>query len=120
MQNVLTRKNIGMGLAALLGVALLASAASKITGGATEELASNNIGDWTLIIGLGELASLVFFLIPRTMRFGALLLSAYFGGAIMFHMTHTDPLKQSFMGPTVFLVVIWVIAWLRGLELFEQ
>jgi len=54
------------------------------------------------------------------MRFGALMLSAYFGGAIMFHMTHPGPdvEAQQFGGAAAFLIFIWATAWVRGLSLF--
>ena len=80
-------------------------------------LSSNNLGDWVFIIGLGEIISLILFIIPRTMTLGALALSAYFGGAIMFHMAHPDPANQSFLSPAIFLIVVWVAGWLRGLDL---
>ncbi len=120
MQEYLTKKNIGWAISALLGLALIASAAGKFTGGATEQMATHNIGDWTLIIGIGELLSLILFLVPKTMRLGALLLSAYFGGAIMFHMAHPDPALSDFTAPAAFLVTIWVAAWLRGMMIIEE
>jgi hypothetical protein len=48
------------------------------------------LADWTIIIGLGELASTVLFLIPRTAVVGTLLLSAYLGGAIVTHMQRAE------------------------------
>ncbi len=112
----LTRKNIGWLLTVLLALPLLGSVAGKLSGAEemTQMLSSHNLGDWMTIIGLGELASLILFIIPKTMRFGTLLLSAYFGGAIIFHMAHPDPAQQAFVGPVAFLVIIWIISGVRG------
>lgn len=121
MKEYLTRKNIGLGLAILLALSLTPGMFGKLTkmDEVVEMLGSNNMQDWILIVGIGELLALIFFLIPKTMRFGALLLSAYFGGAILFHMANLVPERQSFIGPTVYLVAIWVIAWIRGMDIFQ-
>jgi len=122
MKKYLTRKNIGWALTVLLALPLLGSAGGKLMG--SEEvvtmLSSHNLKSWVTIIGIGELASLILFIIPKTMRLGALLLSAYFGGAIMFHMAHPDPAQQAFVGPAAFLIFIWAIAWIRGLNLIGE
>ncbi len=124
MKKYLTRKNIGWVMTGLLALILIGSAVAKLIG--REEvvtlLSSNGLKDWIMIIGLGELASIILFIIPKTMRFGALMLSAYFGGAIMFHMTHPGPdvEAQQFGGAAAFLIFIWATAWVRGLNLFGE
>jgi len=122
MKKYLTRKNIGWVLTGLLSLALLGSASGKLLGSeeVTTLLGSHNLQNWVTIIGIGELVSLILFVIPKTMRLGALLLSAYFGGAIMFHMAHPDPVHQAFVGPAAFLIFIWAIAWVRGLNLIGE
>ena len=122
MKKYLTRKNLGWALSALLALVLLGSAFGKLSGDAdtAKMLGSHNLTPWTMIIGIGELASLFLFLIPKTMRMGALLLSAYFGGAIMFHMAHPNPELTSFIAPAGFLIFMWIIAWVRGLDIFNQ
>lgn len=121
MKEHLTRKNIGLGLAILLALPLIPSIFGKLTkmDEVIATLSTNNMQDWITIIGIGELVSLVLFLIPKTMRLGALLLSAYFGGAILFHMGNTVPEQQTFYGPTFFLLAVWVIAWVRGMDIFQ-
>ena len=106
----------------LLALVLLGSAYAKLSGDkeTAEMLGSHNLTSWITIIGIGELASLFLFLIPKTMRLGALLLSAYFGGAIMFHMAHPNPEANNFLAPAGFLIFVWVIAWVRGLNIFNQ
>ena len=121
MKKYLTRKNLGWLLSGLLTLVLLGSAYAKLSGDAdtAKMLGSHNLTGWVTIIGIGELASLFFFLIPKTMRLGVLLLSAYFGGAIMFHMAHPNPEANNFLAPAGFLVFTWVIAWVRGLNIFD-
>jgi len=122
MKKYLTRKNIGWVLTGLLSMLLLFSVSGKLLGSEriTTLLSSHNLQNWITIIGIGELISLILFVIPKTMRLGALLLSAYFGGAIIFHMTHSDPKQQAFGGPAMLLVFIWAIAWIRGLNLIGE
>jgi len=121
MKQHLTRKNIGLGLAILYALPLIPSIFGKLTqmDEVVTMLGTNNMQDWILILGIGELAAVVLFLIPKTMRLGVLLLSAYFGGAILFHMANTIPERQSFISPSVFLVGSWVIAYIRGMDIFQ-
>jgi len=122
MKKYLTRTNIGYLLTALLTMPLIPSIYGKLTSHeeAVANLSSHNLGDWITIIGIGELIALVLFIIPNTMRLGAVLLSAYFGGAIMFHMAHPVAEATSFKAPALFLVAVWVIAWIRGMELVKM
>jgi uncharacterized membrane protein YphA (DoxX/SURF4 family) len=121
MNKYFTLRNLGWVITAGLTFMLCMSAGGKLIGSqeVIDMLESHRIGSWTFIIGLGEILALILFLIPRTMTLGALLLSAYFGGAIMFHMAHPDPAHQSFLSPAIFLVVVWVAGWCRGLDIWE-
>lgn len=118
MKDKLTVKNIAFGISILLGAFLIivSGIMGKVMG--SEEVATmftgNNIDSWTLIIGIGEIVSALLFVIPQTMRLGTVLLSSYFGGAIMFHMSHPMEEFQSFVGTIVFLVAVWILSWLRG------
>jgi hypothetical protein len=56
------------------------------------------------MIGFGELLCLVLLLVPRTLPFGILMTSAYWGGAIAIHMSHDQP----YVLPAVLLVLSWV------------
>jgi len=124
MKKYLTRKNIGWVMTGLLALILIGSAGAKLIGSedVVKLLSSNGLSKWITIIGIGELASVILFIIPKTMRFGALMLSAYFGGAIMFHMTHPGPdvEAQQFGGAAAFLIFTWATAWVRGLNLFGE
>lgn len=122
MKKYITRKNIGWLLTGLISILLLFSAFGKLSGNAETQkmMSSHNLDEWTLTIGIGELASLLFFIFPRTFRLGTLLLSAYFGGAIVFHMAHPDITLRDFGVPVGLLVFLWIIAWVRGFEIWAN
>jgi hypothetical protein len=60
-------------------------------------------------IGLLELACVLLYVVPRTTVFGALILTAYLGGAVATHVRVGD----SFLVPVVVGVLVWVGLWLR-------
>ncbi len=117
----LTRTNIGYALAIGLSAFLMMGTIGKLFGGSEgfAEMGATHIESWMKIIGAGELISIILFLIPKTYKLGTVLLSAFFGGAIMFHMAHADVAHQSIIGPSVFLVALWIISWIRGNELIS-
>lgn len=121
MKEYLTRKNIGLALALLYAVPITMGAIGKLASGEQTliMLSYNNIEEWMMIIGIGEIISLILFLIPKTMRLGAMLLAAYFGGAIMFHMAHPIDEHTGFLAPSIYLTILLVISWIRGLNLIE-
>ncbi len=59
------------------------------------------------VIGTVELAAVVLTLFPRTRVFGAVLLSAYLGGAVATHVQHGDPLFTHTLFPVIFASLIW-------------
>ncbi len=80
-----------------------------------EQMEQMKLGDWRVIIALGEITSALLFLFPKTNKYGTLLLSSYMGGAIILHMTG----GMSIAMPTVVLILIWVVAYLRNPEFFK-
>lgn len=72
-------------------------------------LQRQDLESWITILGLGQLLCLVLFLIPRTAVLGTLLLSAYWGGAIVFHMIS----KDSFILPSALMIIAWAILFIR-------
>jgi hypothetical protein len=60
-------------------------------------------------IGILELACTALYLIPRTAVLGAILLTAYLGGATATHVRIDDP----FFGPVIFGVLVWLGLYLR-------
>ena len=57
-------------------------------------------------IGIILLVSLFIFMIPRTAFFGALLLTAYFGGAVATNLFYHQPVLVNIM-PILMAVFIW-------------
>ena len=111
------QRKIGIGLTYLLTLALLLSAAMKLSG--SEEVVKGfdkmNLGQWREIIALGEITGAILFVIPRTWNFGALVLSGYMGGAIMAHMTQGEP----FTAPAIFLILVWAAAFLKEPQMYR-
>ncbi len=79
----------------------------KLSGAAqmTENMARYGLAGQITMIGLGELAAFLLFLVPRTTSAGVLLLSAHMGGAIVTHMQHGEP----YIMQSVVLVLVWVV-----------
>lgn len=65
----------------------------------------------TLALGLGvlELVCTALYVIPRTAVLGAILLTGFFGGAIVTHLRVGD----QFIGPLIFGVLVWAGLFLR-------
>jgi hypothetical protein len=112
------RKITGWVLAGLIVALMIMSAFAKISG--SEELVTNftkwGLIDWLTIIGIGELAAAIIYLIPRTSSLGVLLLSAQWGGAIVTHMSN----GESFIFQSIILVMVWVTAWVRNPGTFSS
>ena len=64
-------------------------------------------------IGLTLLLSTIFYLIPRTSILGAILLTAYLGGATTTHVRIGEP----FFFPIVFGILVWAGIYLRDRNL---
>ncbi len=60
-------------------------------------------------LGIVELVCTILYAIPQTSIFGAILLTAYFGGATATHVR----LGQPFYFPIVFGVLVWIAMYLR-------
>ena len=113
MDNLKVRNISAWTIAGLLTALYLFSASGKIM--QPEQMDQMKLGDWRIIIAIGEIISALLFLIPKTTKFGTLLLSSYMGGAIIIHMTSAT----SIVMPSVVLVLVWVVAFLRHPELFK-
>ena len=109
-----TRKIAAWVIAGLLTALYLFSASGKLFLH-PEQMEQIKLGDWRVIIGLGEITSALLFLIPKTNKQGTLLLSSYMGGAIILHMTG----GMSIAMPTVVLLLVWLVAFLRNPQLFD-
>lgn len=100
-------------VAALLTVLYVFSAYGKLTNPA--QLEAVKLGNWSTIIAIGEIISALLFLIPKTNKYGTLLLSSYMGGAIIIHMTG----GTSILIPVVILILVWSVAFLRDPKMFK-
>lgn len=100
-------------IAGLLTALYAMSAYGKISNPAQME--QMKLGDWSTIIAIGEIVSALLFLIPKTTKYGTLLLSSYMGGAIILHMTG----GMSIVMPSAILILVWVVAFLRDPKLFK-
>lgn len=114
-----SRNILGWILASLLSLALLASAADKVSGSDHSLQMGSSFGlaaDYYRLLGLIEAASVLLFFFPRTSVLGTLLLSSYLGGAIATHMQH----QQGFLFPAVLEALVWITAIIRSPELLER
>ncbi len=65
-------------------------------------------------IGVIEIAVAILYLIPRTAFIGAVLVTAYLGGAIATHVRVND----QFIFPVIMGVIVWVALGLRDARVF--
>lgn len=65
-----------------------------------------------LYLGLILLVSTLLYIYPKTSGLGAVLLTAWLGGAVATHTINGDPLFNTFF-PVVFGIVLWLALWLR-------
>ena len=108
------RKIAAWVIAGLLTALFLFSATGKLFL-QPEQMEQMKLGDWRIIIALGEIASSLLFLFPKTNKYGSLLLSSYMGGAIIIHMTSA----MSIMMPSAVLVLVWIVLYLRNPDFFK-
>ncbi len=72
-------------------------------------MASIGFEPYTKILAIGELIAVVLFLMPKTGRIGALLMTALMGGAVAAHLGY----GQSIGLQTSVLVLVWVATLIR-------
>ncbi|MFC4669211.1 DoxX family protein [Seohaeicola nanhaiensis] len=107
---------LGWGLCVLFGLFMFgASVAPKfLTDVGQQTMAGLGWPDApVLLIGALELVCSVLFLIPRTGVFGATLMMAIFGGAMVAQMLAGSPLVSHTLFPVWLGIVMWVGLWLR-------
>lgn len=115
-----TKRIVGWVLSGLLALFLAgASAGGKFTDFPGKQEMFDKMGwDVELMkkVGVLEVAVTILFLIPRTAFIGAILLSAYLGGATAAHVRIND---QFFM-PVIMGVLAWVALGLRDPRVFTM
>lgn len=105
----------------LLGLMFLLGAATNLMG--TEESIATGIEmgypEGSLAyLGIVLGVSALLYLIPKTNILGALLLTAWLGGAVATHIIHKDPV-ENMLAPVVFGILIWGILLLRDGKLLQ-
>jgi len=93
----------------IAGIMILAGSAKVFGLFPPEEVAKLGLSLPIQVIGVGEMASAILLLLPRTSSLGLLLTSGFWGGAICLHMSKAEP----FVIPSVFLLITWVGGYLR-------
>ena len=108
---------IRSGLIALFLIALSATGKFTQWDGKAEMFAKMGWTEALMVkIGIVEIVITVLFLIPRTAFVGAILLSAYLGGAIATHVR----VGEQFYIPIVMGVLVWIALGLRQPGVFPQ
>ncbi|MEN8789460.1 MAG: DoxX family protein [Flavobacteriaceae bacterium] len=69
-----------------------------------------------LYLGIVLLLSTILYALPKTNFIGAVLLTAWLGGAVATHVIHNDPLTLTLF-PVVFGILVWLSLWLRDPKL---
>ena len=99
---------IGWGITGVVGSILILAGALKLANlGADdmlEGLSKANLIQHKTLISVTAIVCGVLLLIPKTYPFGLLMTTAYWGGAIVAHLTYND----SVLMPAAFLVMTWV------------
>jgi len=114
------RQTAGWIVHILVSAIMLLAGSGKLFGFApqmvVEKLESYGLGNDLLLIGLAEVASAILLLIPRVSPFGILMVSSFWGGAIVAHLAGND--YASTATPVVLLALTWAAAWLRYPPMF--
>ena len=114
MKKYLTLKNLGWVLTVLVTFMLGMSGVSKIVG--TEEMVKNftsmNLLPYLALLGAVELSGVVMFCIPKTSKYGAVLLSSYLSGAVAIHMAVMG--GTGVMVPIILGLAVWGAYYLRS------
>jgi hypothetical protein len=66
-----------------------------------------------IVIGILGLLCTILYAVPRTSFFGAVLLTAYFGGVVATHVRLDNPLFTHILFPVYLAVLTWGGVWLR-------
>ena len=114
MKKYLTLKNLGWLLTVLVTFMLGMSSVSKIIG--TQEMIANftfmNLLPYLALLGVVELAGVVMLVLPKTSKYGAVLLSSYLSGAAAIHLAMMG--GAGVMTPIMLGLAVWTAHCLRS------
>jgi uncharacterized membrane protein YphA (DoxX/SURF4 family) len=117
-----TMRRIGIGLTVLAALFWIMDGAMKLAGLPQVAETMESLG-WPadpatiLTLGLIQAACLVLYLVPRTAVLGAVLLTAYLGGAIATHARIGSPLPSHTLFGVYVGLATWGALWFRLPEL---
>ncbi|WP_282180669.1 DoxX family protein [Maribacter stanieri] len=72
--------------------------------------------DYVMYLGIILLVSTVLYAMPKTMFIGALLVTAWLGGAVATHVIHKDHMTLTIF-PVIFGILVWVSVLIRNKKL---
>jgi uncharacterized membrane protein YphA (DoxX/SURF4 family) len=114
MKKYLTLENLGWALTAIVTFMLGFSGLSKIIG--TEEMINNftfiNLLPYLALLGVVELGGVVLLCIPKTSKYGAILLSSYLSGAVAIHLSMMG--GEGVLVPFILGLLVWSSHCLRS------
>jgi hypothetical protein len=112
-----TSARIGVGLSLLVGLFLLVDSAKELLRLPSEITGSGQIGFPAMtvpIMGALLLISVLLYAIPRTSVIGAVLITAYLGGALCATLRVQAPLFPVLLAPVFTAVPVWLGLYLRS------
>lgn len=114
------RRIAGWVLTGFVSLGLAASAAGKLSGAApvVENFSKMHLADYLQTIAIIELLCAILFVIPKTQSLGVLLVTGYFGGAIVAHFASATPAE---IVPAIVLgALAWTGNFLKNPQMFES
>lgn len=103
------------GLQGLVSAMMLMGAANNLmrTEMAVKGATDMGFADSSIIyLGIIALICTLLYIFPKTNILGAILITAWLGGAVATHMIHKDAMGMTF-APVIFGIVVWAALWLR-------
>lgn len=115
-----TRTALTWGLTGLVGLGMIASAGGKLAMAPplVENFEKMHLAPYLRPIGVLELVVAVLFLVPKTSSLGTLLVTGYFGGAVVAHLAGASP--GEIVPPLVLGAMAWGSGALRNPGMFES
>ena len=114
MKKYLTLKNLGWVITGLVAFMLGMSGISKIIG--TEEMVTNftsmNLLPYLALVGVMEVIGVGLLIVPKTSKYGALLLSSIMSGAVALHLSLMG--GENFIVPVMLGLFAWAGHCLRN------
>jgi hypothetical protein len=108
-------KIAGLVIHVLFGALLILIGSMVLLGAMPQDPNAGHIAVFMPLIAVGQIVSGLLLILPRTASLGILLMSAFWGGTICFHMSRDEP----FVMQSVFLLLTWLGAYLRVPTMFS-